>query len=443
MIKKFQALQTKRQYIEGKTVIGIDPAKHKHQAVILDRTSILMQKPFAFQNSYRGYENLIKKVKQNKKEFNKDDYVFAVETSCNLWPVLCHYLYRHRFNVVLVSPLTTKHSRSLANHDFSRTDPKDALLVANNTRQGYFDFYKEYLPEQKALHSLSIAYDKLRKNYVQQKNRIHAVIDRIFPEYFNVLDLDTKKSIYLLSKYITADDFIHLDIDQEADQLKRISRQNTGRDTLKSIQELAKNSIGIPLDNAEKQAERMILNNWLLLMQAIEEQMNQVMEQMIDLAKKTPYFEILLSIKGVSEKLAALFIAETRDLSQFTHFKQVEKFAGYNLRQSQSGEYTGPRHINHIGNRRLSWILYKMTEETARHVPEVRVKFLRRQLRKRQYRKNIVASSTNLLKLIMALVRDKRPYEFLDNGNYEKLLELEKKYKQLKSMDQIRRQEAA
>lgn len=443
MIKKFQALQTKRQYIHGKIIIGIDPAKHKHQAIILEQEGDILQKSFTFQNTRRGYENLIKKVKQNKHQFNKDDYVFAVETACNLWPVLSCYLYSQGFNVVLVSPLTTKHSRSLANHDFSRTDPKDALLIASNSRQGYFDFYKDYTPDQKAMHSLSIAYDKLRKNYVQQKNRIHAIIDRLFPEYFKVMDLDTKKSLYLLSKYITPDDFIHLDISEEVDQLNRISRQNTGKDTLQSLQQLAKNSIGIPLDQIEKQAERMILNNWLFLLQEIEKQKNQLMEQLIALAKKTPYFEILLSLKGISEKLAALFIAETRDISHYRHYKQIEKLAGYNLRQSQSGEYTGPRHINHIGNRRLSWILYKMTEETAKHVPEVRVKFIRRQLKKRQYRKNIVASSTNLLKLIMALIRDKRTYEYLDNGNFEKLFELEKEYKRLKSLDATRRQDAA
>lgn len=51
-------------------------------------------------------------------------------------------------------------------HDFSRTDPKDALLVASNARRGYFDFYREYSDEVKAMHSLSISYDKLRKNVV-------------------------------------------------------------------------------------------------------------------------------------------------------------------------------------------------------------------------------------------------------------------------------------
>ncbi len=41
---------------------------------------------------------------------------------------------------------------------------------------------------------------------------------------------------------------------------------------------------------------------------------------MIKLAKQTPWFEILTSIKGISELTAVLFIAEVQDLSKYKHF---------------------------------------------------------------------------------------------------------------------------
>ena len=155
---------------------------------------------------------------------------------------------------------------------------------------------------------------------------------------------------------------------------------------------------------------------------------------MIILAKQTPYFSILKSLKGISDKLAALFIAETRDLSQFNHYKKLEKYAGYNLRQSQSGEYVGTRHMSHIGNKRLSSVLYKMSEETAKYVAEVRIKFLRRQLKKRSYRKNLIASSSILLKLIVALIRENRVYQTSQQSNKQLIL-LEKQYAELKQKD--------
>ncbi|MCB0284599.1 MAG: hypothetical protein KDF60_18600 [Calditrichaeota bacterium] len=57
---------------------------------------------------------------------------------------------------------------------------------------GHFDFFIEYSDEQQALHTLSIAYDKLRKNLVQQRTRIHSLLDRIFPEFCKLLYLESK-----------------------------------------------------------------------------------------------------------------------------------------------------------------------------------------------------------------------------------------------------------
>ena len=88
------------------------------------------------------------------------------------------------------------------------------------------------------------------------------------------------------------------------------------------------------------------------------------MKKLIGLAKEIPYFQPIVSLKGISDKLTALFIAKTRDLSRFSHYKQIEKYAGVNIKQSQSGDYVGARHISHIGNRRLRWIIYRMAEET-------------------------------------------------------------------------------
>ena len=438
MTKKFKALQIKRQFIADKFVIGIDPASAKHQATILGSNGMQLTTPFSFANNFNGYAKLIKKIKQHIKDVNDEQIVFAIETSCNLWTTLSFYLHKRGFKVLLVSPLTTKNSRPMLSHDFSRTDPKDALLVASNAQQGFYDEYLDFPDEVKAMHKLSITYDKLRKNYVQQRTRIHAQINRLFPEFFHVLNLDTKTAMYLLQKYFLPSHFLNMDIKKEAREINCISRGNYNQGTLEQLQNLAENSIGIRLDSYEEKTERLILDTWLNLLEMVERQMQQVLNELIVLAEKTPYMSILTSIKGINKKMAALFIAETRQLKDFSHYKQLEKYAGYNLRQSQSGNYVGSRHINHIGNKRLSWILYRMTEETVKHVAEVRVKFIKRQLQKRKYRKNIVACSSNLLKLIMALVRDNRTYELRDNGFYERLFVLEKEYRKIKSLDKIR-----
>jgi transposase len=149
----------------------------------------------------------------------------------------------------------------------------------------------------------------------------------------------------------------------------------------------------------------------LALIEALTAQTETIFSALVSLAQQLPEYDILRSLKGISHLSSALFLAEVRDIHRFNHYKQIQKNAGLNLRLSQSGQYVGARHIAHIGNRRLQWLLYCMAEETAKWIPEVRIKFLRRQLKSTKYRKNIIASTSPLLKLIMVLVKEQRPYQ--------------------------------
>lgn len=452
----YQALQAKRLFIRGKFIVGIDPAKAKHQATVIDPDGVQLGKSFTFKTDHLGYsETLWKKIgkileKVNPVRYNQslshgvnpEEVVFAIERSCNLWLTLADYLTQAGYKVVLVSPVVTRRSRPFINHDFSRTDPKDALLVASNARDGYFNYYRKYSPDIEAMHRLSIAYDKLRKSYIQQQHRIRSLAEAVFPEFFKVLNLDTKTALYLLQHYLTPQEFIEMDINKEAIALEAVSGKQHGYQSLEKLQMLAHQSIGCRRREEELAADRLMLNSWLCSLELFKEAMDRAIDEIIALAEKKPAFDILCSMKGISRKMAALFIAEIRDPAFFTHYKQVEKMAGINLRLSQSGNSSGPRHISHMGNNRLRWVIFKMLEETARYIPEIRIKFLKRQLKKRCYKKNLIACCSILLKLIMALLREGRSYEYHQEA-VEEMKRLEEKYEQVKQQSRKKKRQAA
>lgn len=424
---KFKKYQEKRKYISGKVIVGIDPGKERHQATIVDGEGIQRGKSFSFGVSHEGFNvTFWKKVESALVEYAAESVAFAIETSCNLWKNIAHYLDAKGYTVLLVSPLTTHHSRPLINHDFSRTDPKDALLIATNAYNGNYDLYETFTADINRLHQLSIAYDKLFKDRTKNKLRLRAFMEEVFPEYLECFDITTETSLYLLERYFLPGHFLGMDIEKEAPVLRKISMGHHAEETLLKLQEFAKITIGVD-KRGEEESLRLILDSWILQFKQIDSQMKVIKKAMVELAKKTEYFEILTSIEGIADISAARFIAECRDLGHYSHYKQIEKFAGWNLRQSQSGKTVGCRHISHIGNRRLSHIIYQMTVHTARTIPEVRSKFLRRQLKKRSFRKNIVAASSQLLKLIMALIKQKRRYR-VDKARRRELAALERKY---------------
>jgi transposase len=430
---QFSNLQMKRHFIAGKVVVGIDPSKDKYDAAVIDQNGLLQGNTFSFQNSHEGFKNqLWNCLNERAPQFSKENIVFAIEAACNLWQKLADYFIHQGYTVVIINPLCTYKARSLINHSFSKTDAKDALVIANSAREGYFDFYRIHSDRIKAMHDLAVTYDKLKRTLTQTKLRLRSLVELTFPEFPKIVKLSTNTALYLLEHYITPHEFLDANVFKTIKGMEKVSRKKKGVKELKKLQEAAKNSIGIDLDEEQIKAAHIARDAWIEMIKLLLIQIDAVQEQLIAKAKEKPYFDILTSIKGISDISASLFISEVRDIYNFHHYKQIEAFAGLGLRNSDSGKYKGYRHISRIGNNRLRSIIYRMTTETKNHIPEIRIRFLKRKMTHDRYRKNIIACSSNLLKLIMALVQENRLYEFREE-KVKELKELELKIEQIQA----------
>lgn len=429
---QFSNLQMKRHFIAGKTVVGIDPAKLKFDAAVIDCHGLLQGKTFTFQNSHDGFKKQLWTY-MNQRIFNltKRNTVFAIEAACNLWINLANYLSQQGYTVVVINPLCTHKARSLINHSFSKTDAKDALVIANSAKEGYFDFYRIHSDQIKAMHDLAVTYDKLKRSLTQARLRLRALVALSFPEFPTIVRLSTNTALFLLEYYITPQEFLDANIFKTIRGMQKVSRKRKGLKELRKLQKAARNSIGLNLDTEQIKAAHLARDSWVAIIKLLLVQIDDVQSELISQAKQKPYFDILTSIKGISDISASLFIAEVRDLYNFHHYKQLEAFAGLGLRNSDSGTYKGYRHISRIGNNRLRSIIYRMTTETKNHIPEIRIRFLKRQMTQDRYRRNVIACSSNLLKLIMVLVQENRPYEFRED-KVKELEQLEDKIEQLK-----------
>ena len=417
---KLRKLQAQRHFVHGRFLVGIDPAKDHHQVQILTPDGLPAGSTFSFKHSFAGFHHQLwkrlaarlPKLAHLPRHELSEHLVFAVEASCNLWTNLVEYLRGHGYRVVLVSPLSTCHARPSKSGDFSRTDPKDAYLIADLAREGRFHHHQVFSPQAEAMHRLAITYDKLRKTLQRHYARLRALLERIFPELLKILTLNSLTGHHLLKHYLFPKDFLQLDLDGEAARLRVLSRNQHGRETLLELQTRARQTIGVALSEEQQRAQRLSARAWLRLIETLETEIQDVSSELIRLSKKTPYHAPLVSLKGISDLLAALFIAELRDPAQSTHIKQIERLAGLNLYVHDSGRYQGRRRISHMGNARLRWVLYRMASETSKYVPEVRCKYLRRRLAGQTNRtKNLVATIPPMLALVMTLIRQERPYQ--------------------------------
>lgn len=408
---KARDLHRKRQAIAGKSVLGVDPGKQKHSAAIVDPSGQQFGGAFTFPVTREGFDEVLwKHIGKRLGDLGPESLVVAIETSCNLWLTLAHYFDQKGYKVLLVSPLTTRHARPVLHHDFSKSDPRDAFVVADCGQKGCYHDFLTFAPHLEAAHQLSIAYDKLLKDRNRAVLRLRSLMERVFPEFLGAFDIQTQTSLYLLERYFLPEHFRHIDVQAEGAEIKRISRGSHGPATIERLKTWAGTTIGVPVDGQEE-ALRIVLDGWIDAIRGIQRQIGAVEAKMIELTRNEPTFRIVDSIPNIDKNLAARFTAETRGAGRFTHFKQIEKLAGSNVRICDSGKYKGKRRMSKVGNPRLRRIIYQMTELTARVVPKVRRRFLECEIKKKCYRKSIVSASSQLLMLVLALLKENRPYE--------------------------------
>jgi transposase len=407
---KNQQATANRHSIKGKTIIAFDPAKGKHECCVLDPDAEQQLKSFSVAVSRDGFDRLIDRLQNKLPDVDLKDCVFAIETSCNLWQTLAQHLHSLGYLVVLVRPLATHHARPSITGDFSRTDPKDAFLIGRLAWQGSFSHYRLHDDVVQARHRLAIGHAKIRSSLQQATARLRALVELRFPEFLSVLDLDTLSAQYLLERYLLPQDYLQLNLDAEAAELERISRYQIGRDALIKLVDAARHSIGVPAADAAARAARQLCRVYLESMRQLKRQKTEIEKTLIEQTCYERAFHWICSLKGVSEVLASLFLAEVRCLEDFKHPGAIAKLAGMNLKVSDSGTYRGRRRLSHLGNPRLRWVLFSMASQAVTYVPEVRAKYLRRRLKHANRTKNVVACVPTLLSLITTMVRQERPY---------------------------------
>ncbi|TCO68683.1 transposase [Marinisporobacter balticus] len=97
-------------------------------------------------------------------------------------------------------------------------------------------------------------------------------------------------------------------------------------------------------------------------MEDYERKMKQytvIMETLEELCKAIPEIEEMLAIKGIGLATVAGFIAEVGDIRRFESPRQLQKLAGYALKENSPGKHKGQTTISKRGRSRLRGLLFK------------------------------------------------------------------------------------
>ena len=261
----------------------------------------------------------------------------------------------------------------------------------------------------------------LTESLVRSKNRFKQIIANSFPEYikcFTANDIFGKTSLNFIKEFPHADIIKEKRIDALANNLYKSCKNgcsyNRCLTKAKKIKELANNSYpGIDKDSCE-------VNNLINIVEIISYnnfKLTEVKQDIIKLAKQTPYFNVINSIYGIGETSAAQIIAELGDINRFENIKQLNAFCGLDPTIVQSGKsinYHGP--ISKRGNRNARKILFitccSIIRASVLHNvdSEILLYYRKKQADNKHFKECITACSTKLLRIIFAMCKNNSLY---------------------------------
>ena len=249
---------------------------------------------------------------------NKTDVIIAFEPTGHYWLNIDKYFKDCGQETVLMPTYTVKQAKEMHDQNPTKSDPKDALLIARLTSEGKYVKPIERNELYQDIYSGYHIYDDISKEINRIRNKIHVWNDKYFPEVEKIYKIDSVgiKPIYenqLLPneiKNMTDEEFTEL-------MIKNNSRAN--KNSIAKLKKLCEKSNGIKPDNFTKKEIKRLYEKFQELLKELEE----VEKELIELASQIDYVEKAVEITGIGYMSMVGIIAETGDLKNYEHAKQV------------------------------------------------------------------------------------------------------------------------
>ena len=394
-----------------KSVLSIDVANGKSEVLLITEYGEVLIEPYEIKHCLNEF-NLLK-YKIDKLELT-DLTIFMESTSTYHLPIQ-RFFTKNNFNVQVINPILGKNNtRNLRK---TKTDIEDCYNLADLFFKNTVKIHTKTMNDiYSSMIELSRQEKHLTESLVRSKNRFKQIIANDFPEYlkcFTSSDIYGETSLNFIKEFPHADIIKAKRIDALANNIYKSTKgylpYSKCLNKAKKIKELANNSYpGIDIDSCDVKN----LINIIEIISYSDTKLSEVKQDIIKLAKQTPYFNIINSIYGVGETSTAQIIAELGDINRFENIKQLNAFCGLDPTIIQSGKsinYNGP--ISKRGNRNARKILFitccSIIRASVLHNVDndLLLYYRKKQAENKHFKECIIACSTKLLRKILALCK--------------------------------------
>ncbi|XWN53145.1 IS110 family transposase [Anoxybacillus flavithermus] len=392
------------QVTDQTLVIGMDIAKQKHYAAMVDARGRVLKKSFPVIQSRSGFEQFYALIQEAMKECGKTEVIVGIEPTGHYWLNLAYFLEEKGIPLVMVNPMHVKRSKELDDNLPTKHDAKDALVIAKLVKDGRFSYPRILHEVEAELRVGSTFRESLIKELNAVQNQMIRWLDRYFPEFVQVFPSFGKMALAVLEKTPFPIDIA----DQTVEGLIELYRQSEGltcpqKPKAQKLLEVARHSIGI---TQGQQMARMEMATLVRRYRQLEQEIAALTEELIALARTTVEYEWLQTIPGLGEATIIELLSEIGRFAQYQDPRQLIKLAGLTLKENSSGQHKGQKRISKRGRKRLRALLFRVMMPLIRHNQAFRTLheyYTTRPVNPLRKKQSIVVLCSKLLKVLYAV----------------------------------------
>lgn len=388
--------------------LGIDVAKRRHNATLLDEDGSAVFRNVSFAHSREGVGGLLERLAETGQ--SPRGILVGMEATGHYWMILFQCLTEAGYAVRVVNPIVTAARRNVTIRG-TKTDAADSFLIARVLREE--NPKVSAIPDEdvRRLRDLTRLRFECAQAALAEKQRLAALLDLVFPEYGeHFSDIFGTASREVLAEFPTAQDLAKVDVRRLTRLLREASRGRMGRAKAEQLKKAARGSFALT----------GAIDTLALEVRFIVERLNLLVEQIARLDKRfatllAPEQKLLQSIPGLGKVWAPTVLAEVLPVFHPEVQHGAKKFvaaAGIDARLRDSGESAGKGQMSKRGSKYLRTAVMQAAE-VAVHLagdPLFKSVYERQKARGKHHTVALSHVARKMLHVVFSVLKNKRPY---------------------------------
>jgi len=393
-------MKASKQYLR---FCGIDMAKQKHVACIVDCNGKSLLRPKSIRNDTEGFQQILNCLKQTGRA---KSMLVGMEATGHYWYSLHDFLARNGYDVAVLNPIQTALQAKQAIRK-CKTDKHDAYHIANLLRTNQYK--PAVIPDELAMTCRQLT--RIRYRIVKQismtKQLVHSRLHPAWPEYDELFcDTFGVTSMKLLKTASTPREFMESDFDDISEVIRKASRGRFGSVHTQRILHSAQNSVGMQRGHYGISTAIKFLLEQIETLVPVRKNLEGEIQK---LAAQMPQY--LFTLPGATDLTIVSLYGEIGPIEVFVNPSQLVAFAGLDPKVFQTGQYDAPRRkISKRGSPYLRRTIWLMAHRAVCKEGDLRDYWRRKRRQNKHHLVAVTASANKLCHIIWRIMTDRRDY---------------------------------